>query len=151
MEFENGGQFTKPVHGHTYLRLLHGYSWLFSGVEQELTRLGYSIGYEPGHIGQEDASKPLRMSIEMFVGEEDDDGLVEASFDLTIEETESDRGRLCYGPMLGAVDIPGLDNGESEGGEILASAPSDALIARVADDIHQMAQQMIPAYRDAFE
>lgn len=151
MEFENGGQFSKPVYGHTYLRLLDGYSWLFSGVEQELTRLGYSIGYESGYIGQEDANEPLRMSIEMFVGEEDDDGLVEASFDLTVEETETDRGRLRYGPMPGAVEVPGLTYRAEETFEVIAGEPNDALIAMVATAINDMARRMIPAHREAFK
>jgi hypothetical protein len=151
MEFENGGQFSKAVHGHTYFRVLDSYSWLFSGVEQELERLGYSIGYESGYIGQDNANKPLRMSIEIFVGEEDAEGLVEASFDLTIEETEAGRGRLGFGPMTGPVEVPGLDYRTEKFFEVIAGEPNNALIATVANAINEMSRRMIPAYRDAFK
>lgn len=151
MDFENGGEFAKPVYAHTQFRLIQGYSWVFSQIEQELVRLGFTIGYESGFIGQGPSDDLLRMSIEIFVGEEDADELAEASFDLTIEETEAGRGRLSYGPMLGAVDVADLDYGSREAGAVIATEPNDALVAKVAEDIHQMARRMITAHREAFE
>lgn len=149
MIFENGGLDTEPVHGHTYLHLTKGYSWLFTGVEKELIRLGYTVGYESGFIGKDSGDKSVKMSIEIFLGHEDSDEVVEASFDLTIAEVEPDRGRLSYAPMPGGVEVPGLDFRDREGFEACASEPSAAVIARVTDDIHEMAQRMISAYRDA--
>lgn len=151
-DFENGGLFSTPFASrHEYFRVREGYAWVFVGIQQELERLGYHVGYESGYIGQHEDTGAVVMSIEVFVGEEIEDDRVEASFDITIKETEPGKGQLTYGPMTGPVDVPGIDYRQQEKGEEVTIEPSIPLIAKVAGDIHDMAKIMIPVHKTAFD
>jgi hypothetical protein len=149
MNFENGGDFSKPVFGHTYFRVREGYAWVFSGIEKELERLGYWVDYESGYIGRDSSEQPVTMSIEVFVGEVSEGEVVEASFDLTIEEAEPDKGQLTIAAMPGPFEVPGVSYRDDSGGREVSIVPDDALVAMVTGKIHEMAEVLIPAYKAA--
>ncbi len=150
-DFENGGLFSTPFASkHEYFRVRGGYAWVFIGIEQELERLGYHVGYESGYIGQDEGTDAVVMSIEVFVGEEIEDDRVEASFDITVKETEPGKAQLTYGPMTGPVSVPGIDYRHQENGEEVTIEPNSSLIAKVVGDIRDMAQIMIPVHKTAF-
>lgn len=57
-----------------------GYGLVSLGPEKELQR----PRYESGYIGKSEDDDAATMSVEIFVGEEIDGQIVEASFDVTV-------------------------------------------------------------------
>lgn len=151
MEFENGGLFSVPVKGHVFFQVMKDFDWVFKGIDHELTKNGYSVGYESGYIGHSADYDAIAMSIEMFVGKDIDGDVVEASFDVTIVENDSRKGRLKIAPMTGSVCVPGIVYQEQENGLEVTPDPCPALIVKVAGSIHDMASTMIPAHKNAME
>lgn len=150
--FENGGMFCLPFSSkHNYFLVRERYSWIFVYVQQELECLGYHVGYESGYIGRQEDTGSVVMSIEVFVGKEVEEDLVEASFDITIEETAPGKGQLTYEPMTGPVDVPGINYRHQENGEEVTMVPRSSLVAKVVGEIHDMARIMIPAHKRAFD
>lgn len=65
----------------------------------------YRFAYESEYIGKSEDYDAVVMSIEVFVGQEIEGNVVEASFDITIAEDEPGKGRLTYGPMTGPITV----------------------------------------------
>ncbi|KUF08656.1 hypothetical protein [Pseudoponticoccus marisrubri] len=148
MNFEDGGLFSKPMgSGHDYFRVREGYAWDFVELEKELQRLGYRIGYESGYIGKSEDDDAVTMSIEIFVGEEIEGDIVEASFDVTVVETDPGKARLTYAPMTGPVSAPGIDYQGPGTHEAISTEPDNAVVVKVAGEIHGLAKIMIPAHK----